>query len=191
MTVRTKLRVDFTLTFDDGPSEWTDPLLDVLDEYQVRATFFVTGASIYGRAKTLMRMSALGHEIGNHGYSHARLTGLTEDEVRNELLATQDLVEHVTGSRPTVWRAPYYDAGPREIRIANLIGLHQIGATIIPDDWMEADPEAIARVVLDEIAHGAVVSLHDGVPPNGGSDRCLASRQPTVDAVRLILEGVG
>lgn len=179
-----------TLTFDDGPSEWTPAILDHLAKHRAHAMFFVTGQAIFGRADILRRAHAEGHTFGNHGYTHARLTSLDDHDLRMELLATSELVEFVTGVRPTLFRAPYFDAQDRELVAAAALGMTHVEASIVPDDWASCDPEAIARVVLDELRPASVVSLHDGIPPRGGSEMCTDTRQPTVDAVALILEGM-
>lgn len=178
------------ITFDDGPSEWTMPILDLLDEHDRYAAFFVTGEKLLDWWHLLIPMRARGHTIGNHGFSHRRLTALSDAEVRQELMRTSDLVELVTKRRPTLYRAPYFGHDDRVDQIAAELGMTHVGATCVPDDWATDDAEAVARVVLSELRPGAVVSLHDGIPPDGGSSGCTQSRQPTVEAVRLILEGM-
>ena len=179
-----------TLTFDDGPSEWTPLILDLLAEHEVKATFFVTGLALIGNGLIVARAYLEGHTIGNHGFSHVRLTELSDVAVRLQLAETSRSLKTVTGERPSLFRAPFFATNGRVGGIAAGLGLTHVGASIIPDDWMSDDSEAIARVVLSELKPGAVVSLHDGIPPDGGSDRCTASRMPTVEAVRMILEGM-
>lgn len=179
-----------TLTFDDGPSVWTSKILDLLARHDRQATFFVTGQHIVEHAPLLLRMRDEGHQIGNHGFSHRRLTDLDDLTVHVELGETSMLIESVTGQPPTLFRAPYFGTDERVNGIAADLGLTHVGASCVPDDWATDDAEAVARVVLSELRPGAVVSLHDGIPPDGGSQRCTQSRQPTVEAVRLILEGM-
>lgn len=180
---------DFRLTFDDGPNEvWTPALLDVLFEHDVQATFFVVGAHCIGQAALLCRTLDEGHTVGVHGLTHRRLTELPDHEVRIELLVVRELVEQYTDETPVVWRAPYFAADARVLAIAETLGLRHLAADVVPDDWMAVDAEAIAATVLDELRPGSVVCLHDGIPSGGGSEHCTVSRQPTVDAVRMILE---
>ena len=95
----------------------------------------------------------------------------------------------MTGTWPRAWRAPYYAADERVLAIARSLGLaSHIDSDIIPDDWMLDDCEEIARRVLAD--GDGIMTLHDGIPPDGGSDHCTKSRRPTVDAVRLILEAL-
>lgn len=177
------------LTFDDGPSEWTPQILDLLAEFVVQATFFVIGQHIEGNEGILLRADYEGHAIGNHTWSHPRLTGpaMTSNTIRRELKDTSAKIADVTGTWPAAWRAPYYAADGRALSIAADLGLtRHVGSDIVPDDWMLDDAEEIARRVLRD--NDGIVTLHDGIPPGGGSARCTSSRQPTVDAVRLILE---
>lgn len=186
-------RVCNTLTFDDGPSlEWTPQILDLLGEHGKHAMFFLVGHSMLnpGSAKIVRRIHEEGHTIGNHSWTHRRLTDLVDIDVRGELESTSELIALVTGSLPTLYRAPYFDRDDRVDAIAAELRMTHVGATCVPDDWATDDAEAVARVVLSELRPGAVVSLHDGIPPDGGSSACTKSRQPTVEAVRLILEGM-
>jgi peptidoglycan/xylan/chitin deacetylase (PgdA/CDA1 family) len=177
-------------TFDDGPSEWTPLILDLLAEHEARAIFFVTGARVCGRFETVARAAMEGHTIGNHGYSHRRLTSLADDDVRQELAGVQGMIWSAIGSYPSLFRAPFFDTDERVNGIAAHFGLRHQGATLIPEDWCATDPEALAAVILSELRPGSVVSLHDGVPPDGGSELCTQDRLVTVEALRIVLEAL-
>lgn len=177
-----------TLTFDDGPSEWTDPILDLLAEHHTTAVFFVIGAHIQGREETLQRMSAHGHVIGNHTFTHAKSTTLDDEDFVDELASTNDAIREVTGERPVVWRAPFFAMDTRTIMLAKGLELMHVDANVVPDDWREDDGAVIAERVLHALRHDSVVCLHDGIPPRGASGQSAPSRAGTVEAVRLILE---
>ncbi len=179
------------LTFDDGPSEWTPAILDLLAEHGARATFFVIGRNALENPHHLRRIAADGHQIGNHTWSHREVPRLNAYDAYAELASCQSVLSVLLGSPPKRWRAPFLAPGPHGAWAAAEHGLVHIGADICPDDFAREDPEEIARIVLAETAKlrsDAVVCLHDGVPPDGGSARCLSSRAPTVEALRLILE---
>lgn len=178
------------LTFDDGPSDWTEPILDLLAEHHAVASFFVVGQQIAGREHLVASMADEGHTVGVHSWSHPRLTEITGTAVRRELGDTAALIADVTGQRPSVYRAPYFATNQWVDQIAGELGLTHVGADVVPDDWCKVDAEEIARIVLSEAGPGKVVCLHDGIPPDGRSESCTQSRQPTVDAVRLILEAI-
>lgn len=179
------------LTFDDGPSEWTPAILDLLREHDVKATFFVIGAHIEGSEGILLRADYEGHAIGNHTWSHPRLTdpGMTSSKIWRELKHTSAKIAEVTGTWPAAWRAPYYAIDERVDYIARDLGLtRHVKAQVIPEDCFTDDPELIYQRVMT-MGEG-IVSLHDGIPPGGGSEQCTQSRQPTVDALRMILEAL-
>lgn len=178
----------FILSFDDGPSEWTPMILDLLAEHQARALFFVTGLHAAQLPEVVIRAHLEGHTVGNHGMTHDRLTNLTDNAIRNELEPTSRLIEQLTGKRPWLFRAPFFGTDERVNAIAASLGMSHVGADVVPDDWATDDSEAVARTVLERLRPGAIVSLHDGIPPDGGSSSCTQSRLPTVEAVRLILQ---
>ena len=92
------------LTFDDGPNYNTNRILDILDKYNVKATFFVLGTNINGNEGIIKRMNDLGMEIGNHTYSHRLLTKLEDDEIKMEIKNVDDLIFNITNKYPTLIR---------------------------------------------------------------------------------------
>lgn len=180
-------------TFDDGPSIWTMPIVRLLDRAGLQGLFFVTGQQVLapGGVEILRQLDVHGHRIGVHGWTHRRLTEfLTEGEIRNELSWTQELVTGLTGTRPVLFRAPYYGTSLLVNEIALSMGMTHVDASLIPDDWCATDPEALAAVILSELQPDSVVSLHDGIPPDGGSSSCTQDRLVTIEALRLVLEGM-
>jgi peptidoglycan/xylan/chitin deacetylase (PgdA/CDA1 family) len=171
------------LTFDDGPSTWTASVLDLLAEHGARATFFVLGANIEGGERDLERAVEEGHELGLHGWSHRRLTELSNAEIRDEMLATQTAIERATGVVCRSWRPPYFEVDERVRKALNESGLAEIGCTIAPEDY-HWPAERIAAYVIERLQPGAIVDLHDGRPPRSGSEQ---TRAATVEALGLIL----
>lgn len=165
-------------------------ILDLLDGYPQPSIFFVTGQQVLrpGGVAVLRQIDAHGHQIGVHGWTHRRLATLEDWEIQDELSWTQELIAGLTGTRPTLFRAPYYGTDTRVEKIAAEFNLTHMGATLIPDDWCATDPEALAAVILSELQPDSVVSLHDGIPPDGGSSSCTKDRLVTVEALRLVLE---
>lgn len=174
------------LTFDDGPSEWTGPILDLLAEHDAKATFFVCGAHILGNVALIDRIKAEGHELGNHTTNHPNLRTMSEADVRREIAETQAMIHAITGELPVLWRAPYL-ALPHPTPEWPT----HLGADVIPEDWRISNPDLIARHILESADNESVVLLHDGRPVNqpsfadGGS---LDTRESTVEAVRCLLE---
>lgn len=173
------------LTFDDGPSEWTEPLLDLLEQHGAVATFFVLGTSIAGREGTLRRIVAAGHELGNHTQSHLDLAKVADDVLIDEIRAGALAIAAVVGHEPRLVRPPYR-AVPR--RVARLVGRMSLGPVVMssvdPMDWNRQSAEPIVEHVLERLQPGAIVDLHDGIPPNNNG---VPTRQATVDAVARLL----
>jgi peptidoglycan/xylan/chitin deacetylase (PgdA/CDA1 family) len=174
------------LTFDDGPSAWTPLVLELLREHQARATFFVIGQRAREHPELVKRIVGEGHELGSHTMTHPRLIEISEAEVRTEIVGGLDAIEEVLGERPTLFRAPGFHAGKRELAIVEELGLEAVFADVDPEDWRpERESHAIFRLVLNGLREGAIVDLHDGFPPppTRSRDDCT----PTVEALEHLL----
>jgi len=174
------------LTFDDGPAEWTEPILDVLSEHSARATFFVIGSAAEHRVDVIRRMNDDGHEVGNHSWSHPWLARDCEDEqVHVELERTNSLLAEILGRPPGRFRAPHYDVDDRVLAIASRLGLAHTRGDVTPPDWdQRCTARYITTFVVQQARADLVIGLHDGVPSETRERR---SQQGTVDAVRLIV----
>ena len=175
------------LTFDDGPSEWTEPLLDLLSLHGARATFFLIGSLVAPRRELVERMRGDGHEIGNHTWSHPSLTRDCDDtQVHDELARTNEALVDVLGSQPTRFRAPRYEVDARVERIAAGLGLTHTRGDVRPPDWKpQCRAEFIFAFAMPQLRAGTIVGLHDGVPPSKRTES--TSRGATVTAVALML----
>ena len=176
-----------SLTFDDGPGPCTAPILDLLAAHGGRATFFVIGSFAKKQRDLVRRMAAEGHEVGNHSWSHTRLADSGSRRViTRELSRTNKLLTKVLGAPPRRFRGPEYNIDERVLTIASELSLHHTRGDVTPPDWVpRCDASYIAAFVLARAAPGAVVGLHDGVPPHMHGRGI--SRQPTVDALALIM----
>lgn len=174
------------LTFDDGPSEWTEPLLDVLEERGARATFFVLGCNIAGRESTIRRAVDAGHEIGVHGWDHERMGDeLPERLLRRRLRKTEVALMAAGAPKPMLWRPPWHHATAESARVVTELGYRQVGVTVDGRD-VSTSEGAIVRQVVAGLRDCAIVGLHDGIAANG--EQGLRSRVGTVRAVARILE---
>jgi peptidoglycan/xylan/chitin deacetylase (PgdA/CDA1 family) len=175
------------LTFDDGPGEWTYPILDVLAEHGAHATFFVIGSLVESHPEIVRRILDEGHELGNHTWSHPWLARDCDDErVRDELERTNHVLADVVRSRPRRFRAPRYNVDDRVTAIAARLGLAHTRGDVRPPDWDErCTASFITTFVLQQAHSGCVVGLHDGVAPKNSS--AGHSRLATVHAVGTIV----
>jgi peptidoglycan-N-acetylglucosamine deacetylase len=149
------------LTFDDGPSESTPELLELLARHGVRATFFQCGVHARRLPLVARAVAQAGHQIGNHSDTHRAFYFLPAGEIRAELARAQEAIHEATGARPLLFRAPF---GARwfGLRAAQRsLGLLGVMWTAIGRDW-----KLPARGVVDRLAsaasNGAILCLHDG-----------------------------
>lgn len=146
------------LTFDDGPNANTSRVLDILEKYNVKATFFVLGTNIKGYEDTILRMKELGMEIGNHMYSHKLMTRLTEEEITSEIKKVDDLVFNIINRYPTLIRPSY---GTSNKRMLKIIDRPVIIWDIDTLDWKYHNSTRISNKILDKVSDGDIVLMHD------------------------------
>lgn len=146
------------LTFDDGPNHNTSRVLDILQKYNVRATFFVLGMNIEGNEGILKRMKDLGMEIGNHMYSHKLATKLESDDIEKEIKKVDELVFDVVGCYPTFVRPSY---GTVNKRVRKVIDKPIIVWDIDTLDWKYHNSKRISNKILKYVKDGDIVLMHD------------------------------
>lgn len=176
------------LTFDDGPSVWTDQILDLLAAHDAQATFFVLGAAITEDTRaTVGRIVDEGSEVGNHTFSHACLPDLEDEAIRDELARAHAVIEHASGTETRYWRPPYFRVDDRVRTAIAPLRLTEIGCSVQPWDWVWGTEE-IVRFVAARVRPGSIVGLHDGRPPHEPAALSAPTRDATVAAVSAILE---
>lgn len=174
------------LTFDDGPNPAITPrLLDLLDKFNAKATFFVIGKFVRECPQLIREMSARGHLIGNHTQTHPNLFWLSPGGVRSELQQCQDALRDALGAPAKYFRPPFGHRNPWVVSTARKLGMQTVMWTLIPGDWYERPVEwLIPRLqpIADNAQHpaqsmsGDVLCLHDGAHRqlNGDRTRTLA-----------------
>lgn len=147
------------LTFDDGPhGVHTDKILDTLQAYGARATFFVLGcqAALYPAA--VQRAHSLGCEIGSHTYSHPDLAASTAGKVNQEFSKTNGVVRGAIGKNPTLMRPPY---GNHNASVRKAAGVPVILWNVDTLDWKSRNAYAVAQHVLTHATDGDIILMHD------------------------------
>ncbi|MBV9266274.1 MAG: polysaccharide deacetylase family protein [Acidobacteriaceae bacterium] len=154
-------RRSLALTFDDGPSEGTLHLLDLLDQAEIRATFFLCGKNVQRHPAIAGKVAAAGHEIGNHTYSHPYLPLRSPRFIEREFTETQRIITAETGITPTMLRPPYglrwFGMGTVQAKLSLLAVLW----TVIGNDW-SLPARRIVQRITGAITPGGIVCLHDG-----------------------------
>jgi len=174
-------RKAIALTFDDGPSESTPRLLDLLDVHGARATFFQIGRHVERLPEIAREVVRRGHEIGNHTYSHAPLYLRHPRFVRDEVAAGQEAIRTVTGVEARWFRAPY---GARWFGLRQAqeeLRLMGVTWSTMALDW-GLDCTAISRRLQADMRQGAIWCLHDG-----RELKVQPQIDQTLDAVRRLL----
>lgn len=144
-------RHTLALTYDDGPSARnTEPLLELLAEHGVRATFFLIGNHVRRHPQIARRVASAGHLIGNHTEMHPNLARQSDSRVREELERTQAILQDTLGITPRVFRPPYGSRRPGVLRIARSLGLSPVMWNITAHDW---EPLGSANI-LEKVDRG-------------------------------------
>ncbi|MFF5139637.1 polysaccharide deacetylase family protein [Streptomyces sp. NPDC013157] len=180
------------LSFDGGPSPTTPKLLDILKQRHLHATFFVQGRGHISKYPDILRRIAQeGDEIGNHTWTHPRLTDLDEADARAELTRTQDAIEKITGTRPVLMRPPEGRTNRKVAKICRELGLAQVLWSVTAKDYETTDSALITQRVLDQTHRDGIILLHDlhkgTVPAVPGILNALKERGYTVVTVSQLL----
>ena len=163
------------LTFDDGPSEYTDDFLQVLREKDVRATFFEVGQEMPGREELMSQILAEGHEIGDHTMNHVELPGY------DQIAGAAERITAYTHFRPCLFRPPGGAFDASVIGTAGSLGMRTINWDVDPRDWSLPGTEAIYSNIVSHAQSGSIVLMHDGGGPRGET---LAALPRIIDNLR-------
>lgn len=170
------------LTFDDAPdSKYTAQILDVLREYDVKATFFLIGSSAEKHPELVKRIVKEGHTVGNHSYNHQLFTRLSDDAFREQVQKTQQSLNRLAGYAPKLLRPPYGEISESQLLWAAEHGLLVVNWNIDSLDWKQLNQAQILSNVMNSIKPGSIVLQHSG----GGPRQDLSG---TVKALPQIIE---
>lgn len=174
------------LTFDDGPNEpYTSQVLDILDRYNVKATFFLIGKNVEYYPEVAKRILASGHVIGNHSYIHDANHALYLNP-STDIRRAQQSILRVTGVEPHLYRPPHGKKTPWELRNVKGENLVEVTWSISANEAGIKSPETLAKAITDRERHGRIILLHDGYGTEHGTKN--ADKSLTVEALPLIIE---
>ena len=147
------------LTFDDGPGEYTDELLDCLEENNAHATFFMLGQNVSAYPDAPKRMLELGCEIGSHSWDHTQLTTIDIDSVAKQFTDTDNALIDACGQAASVARAPYGDGNSD---IYNTVGKPFFMWSLDTEDWKLLDADGDYNAVMNgDLTDGSIILMHD------------------------------
>lgn len=168
------------LTFDDGPSNsHTDEILGILRDENVKATFYVMGSEIKKNPGELEKITADGHEIGNHTFNHERMILVTPGFVKNEIKSTDDLIRKAGYGKDITFRPPF---GKKLFALPLYLSEHNrqtITWDIEPETFVENSADII-KYTLENTKNGSIILLHV----------MYDSRVESMNSVRPIIEGL-
>jgi len=162
------------LTFDDGPSVHTLSILDTLEKYGALATFFVVGELVERHPEIAIQTFNFGHEILGHSWTHRSFTALSDVEVRNEIVLTNEIIEQITGISPSMTRTPFGHVNARVQNIAAETGVVIIGWSVDPRDWQTRNADRIYADIMSAVYDRAIILCHD-------------LRLPTAKAMEMVI----
>lgn len=147
------------LTFDDGPNaKYTPLLLEGLRKRNIHATFFLLGENIPKNEELLLRMQKDGHLIGCHTWSHVQLDKISPSDASREILKTNSLIYHITGTYPTCLRPPY-GAWKKDLELP--VTMLPVFWDVDTLDWQSQNPESILDIVRQNVQDGSIILMHD------------------------------
>jgi peptidoglycan/xylan/chitin deacetylase (PgdA/CDA1 family) len=156
---------NIAMTFDDGPSEFTNDLLTYLSSNNIPATFFVIGQNIAPFKNVLKRMSDLNFKICNHSWDHSDFLTLTSSQIKTQITKTNALIQQITGTIPNCFRFPYLSFNSHVQKIVNDLGMSVIDVSLDTNDWkyFDTNPELIYQAFTNALPlNNAYISLqHD------------------------------
>jgi peptidoglycan/xylan/chitin deacetylase (PgdA/CDA1 family) len=150
------------LTFDDGPSPYTDRLLQILNQNDARSTFFLIGNKVAANPAGAKRIADAGMEVANHTWEHPNMTTIPPEDIGSQISKANDAIQAATGQRPKLLRTAGGLINDNVLAAAKQQGMADINWDVIPFDWMNDSNTAATRYMLmTQIKPGSVVLFHD------------------------------
>ncbi|MGB9791069.1 MAG: polysaccharide deacetylase family sporulation protein PdaB [Thermacetogeniaceae bacterium] len=142
-------------------ADYTDRLLEILKEHDVKTTFFLTGIWVKKYPDKVKEIAAAGHEIGNHSTTHPHCAALSAEELKKEILENEEMIYKLTGRRTRLFRPPFGEYNNQVILTCRSLGYEVIQWSVDSLDWQEVGVESVVDRVLKNIHPGAIVLFHN------------------------------
>ncbi len=151
------------LSFDAAwGNEQTNTLLDILDEYEIKSTFFLVKQWVDQYPDDVKEIAARGHDVGNHSATHPHMASLTSDEQIKEIGDCNAAVEELTGSRPTLFRAPYGEYDNKLVQNLRDNDMYCVQWNIDSLDWKDPSPGEMVKRIREKLCPGSIILMHNG-----------------------------
>lgn len=142
-------------------NEDTETLINILEKYNVKTTFFVVGSWVDKYPDSVKQLSDAGHEVMNHSNSHPHLTTLSKEQIKAEAEKCGEKIEKITKKKPNLFRPPYGDYNNTVISTLRECGYYSIQWDVDSLDWKNLSPEEITERVLSRVKPGSIVLFHN------------------------------
>jgi peptidoglycan/xylan/chitin deacetylase (PgdA/CDA1 family) len=150
------------ITFDDGPTPGvTEVVLEALHKRSLKATFFMIGHRVKESPELAKKVFEAGHEIGNHSFTHPKLSSLSDERVAQEIGGCQEIIHQTLNIKPVWFRPPYgaFRKSQGSFAVAESVGVAYW--SVDPRDWSQPGSSAITARVLNETKPGSIILMHD------------------------------
>ncbi len=166
------------LSFDAAwGNEQTDQLLDILDKYNVKCTFFLVGDWVDKYAESVKKIADKGHDVGNHSNTHPYMTKLSTSDMTGQIEACNEKIKKITGNTTTLFRAPYGDYNNDVVKSVKGCNMYCVQWDVDSLDWKDPSPEQITKNVVSKIKNGSIILMHNGA-------------KNTPQALPMVIEGI-
>ena len=153
-----KISISFDCAYG---ADYTLKLLDILDEYKVKCTFFCVEFWVNKFPDMAKEIVKRGHEIGTHSKTHPKMSTLTEGEIKNELTSSINVIESVTNTKVELFRPPFGDYNNMLIKVAGEMGLQTIQWSVDSIDWKDISAKEIVSRVVKKTKSGSIILCHN------------------------------
>lgn len=157
-TSEKKIALSFDAAWGD---EYTGDILDTLDKYKVKSTFFLVGFWLDKYPENVKEIAKRGHDIGNHSTTHPNMSQLSAEKMAEEINITGKKIEELTNKKPTLFRPPFGDYNDTLINTCKENGYYTIQWDIDSLDWKELGVQPVVDIVTRNVRNGSIVLFHN------------------------------
>lgn len=176
------------LTFDDGPdSVYTEQIMDILKEHNIKATFFLIGKRAQLFPDVVKRMVSEGHIVGNHSMTHANIAKLNKQQVIKEILDAEKVLKDLAGYRPALFRSPYGSIKADQVKDVGAYDYKVIAWNVDSLDWKSLSAEQVKYNILENAKEGSIILQHS----SGSAEEDLTGSVAALPEVIRILKNDG
>ena len=173
-TDKKQVSISFDAAWGD---EQTHTLLDILEEHNVKSTFFLVGDWVDKYPDDVKDMYDAGHDIGNHSDTHPHMTEMSTEEQKNQIKACNEKIKEITGKEPKLFRAPYGDYNNTVVQSVKSLDMYCVQWDIDSLDWKDPSPSEMVDRIVPNLQNGSIILMHNGA-------------KNTPDALPMIIEAV-